>query len=236
MARLGIILTSALCLSTAAAAAQEAPDANTAPGGYAGVCPGTANPPAVAVPAGQAPARITWPGFQMLPDQGSRIFLQATIAFQYSTESRGKTFVVSLGDVRPAGENNARPLETRFFNTPVLRAEIKRVKKETLLVLELRSDVAPRVHTATGPNGYFFLYLDFPPGQYVEAPVATVSPAAAPAPTSTDPMVGGSIGARSTNRASGSASVTTTSGDDERPPAVRASAGGTLNLGGGTQR
>ncbi len=234
MARLGIILTSALCLSTAAAAAQEAPDANTAPGGYAGVCPGTANPPAVDVPAGQAPARITWPGFQMLPDQGSRIFLQATIPFQYSTETRGKTLVISMGDVRPAGENNGRPLETRFFNTPVLRAAIKRVKKETQLVIELRAEVAPRVHTATGPNGYFFLYLDFPPGQYVDAPAA--GPAIASPATSSDPMLGGSIGARASNRSSagatGNANVSTSGGDDERPPAVRANAGGAISVRG----
>lgn len=168
----------------------------------------------------------------MLPDQSSRIFLQATVPFQYSTESRGKTFVVSMGDVRIAGENNGRPLETRFFNTPVLRVSIKRVKKETLLVLELRADAAPRVHSETGPNGYFFLEIDFPPGQYVEAaPVAAAAPAPSTAPAATpagDPMTGASIGARA------SGSVRTTSGDNERPPSVRAS--GSLNLNAGTGR
>ncbi len=238
MARLGFILTSAFCLTTAAAGAQEALPAGTPTTGYAGVCPGSGNPPAVSVPAGQAPATITWPGFQILPDQGTRIFLQATVPFTYSTETRGKTFIVSMGDVRIAGENNGRPLETRFFNTPVLRVSIKRVKKETQLVLELRSDIAPRVRTETGANGYFFLEIDFPPGQYIEAPapVVTAAPAApapvAPAAPAGDPMNGGSIGAR----ASGSARVSAST-DDERPPSVRASgsASGSLNLrvGGG---
>jgi hypothetical protein len=182
----------------------------------------------------------------MLPDGSSRIFLQASVPFTFSTETRGKTFVVSLGDVAVAGENNRHPLETRFFNTPVLRAAIKRAKKETQLIVELRADVAPRVQTATGANGYFFLQLDFPPGQYIETPtpeVAAASPATAAVPTTAtnaaptgDPLTGASIGARAsgTVRTSGMTDAEARALDNERPPGVRAS--GSLNLSGGTRR
>lgn len=248
MARFRFILTSAFCLTTGAVAAQEALPAGN-PGaptdGYAGVCPNSANPPAVDVPAGQSPARITWPGFQTLPDQGTRIFVQATVPFQFSTETRGSSFVVSLGDVGIAGENNGRPLETRFFNTPVVRASLKRIKKqkETQLILELRGNATPRVHTETGTNGYFFLMIDFPPGQYIENAPAPAPVAAAPAPTAApsrpaDPMAaGGSL--QGSARVNVQAPTLTTEQNaainNERPPAVRATTGGSISFGGGTR-
>jgi len=178
----------------------------------------------------------------MLPDGTSRIFLQATVPFTFSTETRGKTFVVSLGDVPIAGENNRHPLETRFFNTPVLRAALKRVKTDTQLILELRAEVTPRVQSETGANGYFFLQLDFPAGQYIEAPAppaAAATPAAAPsAPAAPvgDPMAGGSIGARAGGsvRATGMTDAEIRALDNERPPSVRAS--GSLNLGAGNRQ
>ena len=171
--------------------------------------------------------------------------MQATVPFQFSTETRGSSFVVSLGDVGIAGENNGHPLETRFFNTPVVRASLKRIKKqkETQLILELRGNATPRVHTETGTNGYFFLMIDFPPGQYIEAApeAAPVATAPAPAPASAppaDPMTaGGSL--QGSARVNVQAPTLTTQQNaeinNERPPAVRATTGGSIGFGGGTR-
>lgn len=91
--------------------------------------------------------------------------------------------------------NSGRWLETRFFNTPVIRARLERRRRDMALVLHLRqasqNTVTPRVHVEAAPNGDFhYVYIDFPPGEYaavVAAPAAQVRPAVPPAGTPSGP-------------------------------------------------
>ena len=71
------------------------------------------------------------------------------------------------------------PLYTQYFNTPVTMVELRRDKKQTVLVITLRADVQPSVSSEVASSGFNFVYFDFPAGQYVDSaqPVA-----ATPAP------------------------------------------------------
>jgi len=144
-------------------------------GSYAGVKAGGEQLPAIPATPGATPAAITWPGFQMQPDGGSRVFLQATTSIATQAHSDGKTFTLDLGNALIAGDTNALPLDTRFFNTPVTRIVLERVKGRLSLVLQLRAPVTPTVTTERVASGFHFIYVDFPPGSYIEGSTPTAA-------------------------------------------------------------
>ncbi len=189
-------------------------------GVYCGVKPGGAAPRGTDAKPGQRPPEITWPGFQMQPDGGSRVFIQATSPLDTQAAASDGKIVVDLGDARVTGANRY-PLFTRYFNTPVLRIEIKRAHKRTTLELTMRAQVQPRISTEQAPSGFFFLYLDFPPGNYLGPSPANVG-AAPPAPDTLDsppapspPAPSASAGASAHASAAMSAST-----DSEVPPGM----------------
>jgi hypothetical protein len=160
-------------------------------GSYAGVKAGGNQAPAIAAKPGTTPAVITWPGFQMQPDGGSRVFLQSTAPLStQAAMANDRLLVVDLGDAGVAGPNNRRPLYTSYFNTPVTRVEIKRTKKRITLELTLRAPVQPRISSEQAESGYYFVYIDFPPGTYVARPAPAAATPSAPPP----PPVSGAAG------------------------------------------
>jgi hypothetical protein len=156
------------------------------PGSYEGVKPGGSEPPPVPAVPNSTPVQITWPGFQMRPDGSSRVFIQSTSPLTHATSQQGKLLFIDLGEAKVSGETNQFALYTRFFNTPVVRAQLKPGKR-AVLEIELRATVQPNISTEKAPSGFHFLYIDFPAGQYMGA-VATksaagdVAPAGAAAP------------------------------------------------------
>jgi hypothetical protein len=80
---------------------------------------------------------------------------------------------VVLKNARTHLRNNRRWLETRFFNTPVRRARIerrgRRGSNDLVFVFAMRQGATPTVTTGTGENGFQFLYVDFPAGDYLPA-------------------------------------------------------------------
>lgn len=156
------------------------------PGSYEGVKPGGNQPPPVPAVPNATPTQITWPGFQMRPDGSSRVFLQSTSPLNHSASKQGNLLVLDLGEAKVSGETNRFALYTRFFNTPVVRAQLKPGKR-VVLELELRAGVQPTISTEQAPSGFHFLYIDFPAGQYLtgtpaKSPAGDVAPAAASAP------------------------------------------------------
>lgn len=133
---------------------------------YEGVAPGSPNVPAhLAAPPGEPV--VTWPGFQMTPDGGSLVFVQAGQPVTVERKDKGSKLVLILpGMSLPAG-NTRRPLETSFFNTPVTRVHLKKHKKGVALVLHLRSGAEPQVTTESAPSGYHFVMVRFAPGEYL---------------------------------------------------------------------
>jgi hypothetical protein len=148
-----------------------------AAGSYQGVIPGSGNPPAVKFAPGCVPTRATWLGFQPLQEGGSRFFLQVTSPVEIQIEDpSADRFVVILKNVRVAGRNNRRPLETSLFNTPVNRAYLRQHKKDTKLVFELRANAIPTITTQPGTGGFHFVLFDFAAGDFIPAPKDPLAP------------------------------------------------------------
>jgi hypothetical protein len=200
-------------------------------GAYEGVIPGKERTPAVRVSAGTTPPTVTWPGFQMRADGSSRFFVQLTAPTETRIESAGTKLVIVLANTRVAGRNNQRALETKHFNTPVTRAYLKRGRKESRLVFELRVEVMPVITELTEATGYHFMFFDFPKGTYIEQPVAPPSNIPPAPPTQTQSQSGVQPSGKASVSASASGSMTLSSEqmkalDNETPPAVKAGAQG----------
>lgn len=134
---------------------------------YEGVTPGTPNPPPrVAQIARAGRTLVTWPGFQMTSG-GSRIFVETSAAVSFQ-ETRGPNrFVVLLRNCKIHTRNNRNPLVTRHFNTPVRTAFLVPRRRDVELVVELRGEVSPSISQGDGPNGFRFLFIDFPGGAWL---------------------------------------------------------------------
>ena len=170
--RAGLVVSSLVIATVAAAVAvalaQDQPQGQPGgeAGGYAGVVPGTGNlPPRAPSPGGNL--LMTWPGFQQRPDGASRFFLQTTAAVQVEQLQEQGRFVLLLKNTGLHLRNNRRPLETRYFNTPVSKAGIERRGRDLAFVLELRGGVTPVVSQEVASNGYNFIYLEFPAGNFI---------------------------------------------------------------------
>jgi hypothetical protein len=165
----------------AAAKENQAPPAHPE-GEYGGVVPGRPAPPPQASAAAGKPRpkptkpTVTWLGFQPLEGAASRVFVQLSTQGSYSQSVVGKELVVRVEDVRLGAYNQTRPLDTRFFQTPVARVVARRVAKKgrgknrTPGGVELRisfkdtRDVrASDAHIEAASDGYVYLYLDFGP-------------------------------------------------------------------------
>ncbi|MFM2416268.1 MAG: hypothetical protein RL385_991 [Pseudomonadota bacterium] len=149
------------CLASSAAGAQ----------GYAGVVPGASNvPDRIAAQPGEA-ALVTWPGFQVLPSGGSRVFIQTSVEVKSELKREGMSFVLVLSGVGLPAGNNRLPLDTHFFNTPMasLRTKLADGGHAVSVTMQMRAEVTPVLRTERAANGYYFTYVDFPPGQYLRS-------------------------------------------------------------------
>lgn len=137
---------------------------------YQGVAPDARNDPPRAEHLG-GKRLMTWPGFQMLPDGGSRVFIQVTQEPLFETRDAPDRFVILLERTGVHLRNNRRPLETRHFNTPVKRVRVERRRQKVAVILELRAPAPPKVRTRAGEDGRFhYLMVDFPPGDWTNTP------------------------------------------------------------------
>jgi hypothetical protein len=135
--------------------------------GYSGVAPGSSKVPDGIAAAPGAAALVTWPGFQMLPNGGSRVFIQTSVEVKPDLKRDGNTLHVALISVSLPKGNARLPLDTSFFNTPVKSLRAKARKDGGVVVeIELRSNVSPSMRTERASTGYYFVYLDFPSGNY----------------------------------------------------------------------
>lgn len=141
---------------------------------YHGVTPGSGNNlPKVAELKNKPGTWVTWPGFLMLPDGSSRVFLQTTGPMTPKMEKTKKIAVVKLGKANIHLSNNKNPLVTTHFNTPLDKAYLKkrkvRRKTHVELILELKSDVTPQISQTTDEDGYHYVFFDFSPAQPLDS-------------------------------------------------------------------
>src|SRR5262249_57672341 len=91
--------------------------------GYRGVAPGRKIDPPHA-PRVKTPVRVTWTGFEMKPEGGSRVFVQLTREAPYQVTEAAGGLRVTLRGVRLNLRNNGRTLDTHFFATPVKTVKV----------------------------------------------------------------------------------------------------------------
>ncbi len=159
------LLPASTCMLLAAAMTGAAAVSAQAPG-YGGVVPGTGNLPETVTARPGGESVVTWPGFQLLPDGGSRVFVQTTVEVKPELKRVGSSWLLTLpGCSLPQG-NVRLPLDTQYFNTPLTSVRAKAIDGGVGIVLDVRDRAEPRVRTEKGPNGFFFVYVEFAPGQY----------------------------------------------------------------------
>jgi len=195
-------------------------------GVYNGVEPGEAQPPpgfGRVVRREQRRRRaliLTWPGFAPLGDGSSRFFIQTTRPMSPQVTVENNRVVVLFSNTTIHLRNSRRWLETRFFNTPVLRARLERRRRDMALVLVLREGVrvTPRVATEAAPGGNFhYTYVDFPPGDYAPV-VARTPPRASTVP---NPTQGPTPPAQPPPAPARPLDPSIQALDDERPPVLQ---------------
>lgn len=134
---------------------------------YAGVTPGSETsenlpPKAEDIPEGAL--MLTWPGFMMRQEGGSRFFVQTSRPVEIATKKSEGRFELLLRHTRVYLKNNFRPLETEFFDTPVIRATVqRRGKKDVAMVFEMRADATPTITQEKGKDGFNYVFVDFAP-------------------------------------------------------------------------
>jgi hypothetical protein len=166
----------------------------------------------------------------MRPDGGSRVFVQLTTPVTTAVQTHGNVLSVDLGGARVGGATNRFPLYTRYFNTPVVRAQLVQKDGRTRLELELRTQVSPQLSSESAKSGFYFLYVDFPPGNYLipSAQTAPSKPSApgqpAPPPAPPEPEAPRHLD-ELPKKAKGSAQLDT-SMDGELPPGMGATRSG----------
>ena len=131
---------------------------------YEGVTPGADNPPPRAEEIPTDTLMLTWPGFMMREEGGSRFFIQTSKPVEVATRKSGSRFEVILRNTVVYLKNNYLPLETQYFDTPVTRATVQRKgRKDTAMVFEMRDKVTPTIRQEKGKGGFNYVFVDFDP-------------------------------------------------------------------------
>jgi len=103
----------------------------------------------------------SFPGFRMLPDGGSRIFVEVSEKVKVTEQNAQGRVVYRLEGARVPVSTNRLPLLTGYFATPVSRVQLVPNKEGTDLVLELRIPSQPTYRVVDSPRG-IVLQVDFP--------------------------------------------------------------------------
>jgi hypothetical protein len=127
----------------------------------------------------------TLPGFEMLPDGGSRVFVEVTRKVDVEERRAARVLTYVLKGARIVYRNNENPLVTVHFNTPVTQARLLPSGRDLLLSVDLRADTAVTWKMVAGDDGGGMLQLDFPKGSFLPAdgvyvPPSSVPPSASP--------------------------------------------------------
>ncbi|HSQ67448.1 MAG TPA: hypothetical protein VLM85_29760 [Polyangiaceae bacterium] len=109
----------------------------------------------------------TLPGFQMMGDAGSRLFVELTQSVPIEERHARGVITYVLKGARVVRRNNENALVTLHFNTPVTRARLLPSGHDLLFIIDLRANVTPAWKLNPGKDGGSVLVIDFPKGSYV---------------------------------------------------------------------
>ena len=112
----------------------------------------------------------TFPGFRLLPNGGSRIYVELTKNVGVEERRVNGAIVYTLRGAQVLSRNNKNALITTHFATPVARARLVPSGTDVDLVIDLRKAVEATHQVVAGDNATARLEIDFPPGDYPLAP------------------------------------------------------------------
>jgi hypothetical protein len=126
----------------------------------------------------------------MLPEGGSRLFVQLTANVQVAEKpvAGGITYVLKGAHILK--RNNENALVTVHFNTPVSRARLLPVGGDLHFVVELWQNVKPTWKVIPAKDGATVLEIDFPGGDYLphdSPPPPSDSTSSSAKPPASDP-------------------------------------------------
>ncbi len=162
-----------LCLVLLAGPAfAEEPKGPNPEGEYGGVQPGEAKKPEPGTKAKKPPPKgtLSWIGFE-IKDGGSEVFFQSVAPFEVAQRVDSGTLVVTLKGLRKLGHNTWRPIDTRFFETPLAGIKARKHGKTIEVRIGFKDAKAAAqgtVRTATEADGMYYAYLTFPGGGAAE--------------------------------------------------------------------
>lgn len=109
----------------------------------------------------------TFPGFEQLPDGGSRFFVHVSqnVAVEERKAQGSVSYVLRGAHLRV--NNDANALVTVHFNTPVFRARLTQQGNDLLFVLELRSAATPTFKIGESTDKTATLQVDFAKGDFL---------------------------------------------------------------------
>lgn len=124
----------------------------------------------------------TFPGFRMLPDGRSLVFVSVSKVVGVEVRRSGNRVAYVLSGADVAVRNNTNALVTTWFDTPLSRARLQPAKGGAQLVLELREAADPTYRVNKLANGWMTLEVVLPaPAAPGAAGDAAASPTAIPA-------------------------------------------------------
>jgi hypothetical protein len=119
-------------------------------------------------------------GFETRANGGTRLFVELTRPVEYDARPTRGTITYVLKGAHVERRNNQNPLVTVHFNTPVNAARLVPHGRDLWFVVDLRANVQPIATLDPQKGGGVVLSVEFPKGEYLEAPEAapgTASPA-----------------------------------------------------------
>ena len=111
----------------------------------------------------------TLPGFQMLPDGGSRLFVALTHNANVTEKRDPRVLTYVIHGAHVVHRNNENALVTVHFNTPVTRARLLPLRGDLVFSVDLRADSAPVWRVVDSGDGSSILQVDFPKGAFLPA-------------------------------------------------------------------
>ena len=123
---------------------------------------------------------VNIPGFEQLPDGGSRLFVQLTQNVQVEERKAQGSITYILKGAHVRVHNNMNALVTVHFNTPVSRARLRPAGKDLHFVVELRAATTPTWKMTDGPDKTAMLTIDFPKGDFGVSDERPSAPATKP--------------------------------------------------------
>ncbi len=141
---------------------------------------GTAAPRSRRIAARASGPIATLPGFEMMPEGGSRFFVQLTQTVPVEEKRAAGTITYVLKGAHVVKHNNENALVTVHFNTPVSRARLVPQGGDLLFIVELRNTAQPTWKLEPAKDNGAVLAIDFPKGEFLGGPAAPTGPTADP--------------------------------------------------------